>query len=102
MSGRRVARRIASVATAKKCRRTGVSAPTLVTKVFDLSLQSFPLLGDCAGGWRRGLGGGNVTGVAVWRGRGGERRIAWRGALPATPVAISSFVTDEWHSEVEQ
>lgn len=100
MSGCRVARRIASVATEEKCRRTGVNAPSLVTKVYDSSSQSFSLPGDGAGGRRRDSRGGDVTGVAVWHGRGGERRIAWRGALPATPFIVSPFVTNEWCCEV--
>jgi hypothetical protein len=100
MSGRRVGRRIASVATPDKCRRRGVNVPSLVTKVFDRSSQSFSLPGVEAGGWRQGSCGGDVTGVAAWRGRGGERRIVWRGALCATPFVVSPFVTNGWCCEV--
>jgi hypothetical protein len=102
MSGRRVARRIASMARAEKDRFAGVSDLTLATKVFDWSFQFFLLPCEGAGGRRRDSHGRGTTGVAVWRGRGGKRRIAWRGALPPTPVAISSFVTDEVQSKVEQ
>jgi hypothetical protein len=100
MSGRRVGRRIAPVAKPKKCRCIEVNTPTLVTKVFDWLSQSLPFPGVEAGGRRQGSRGGDITGVAVWRGRGGERRIVLRGALPETPFSISPFVTNEWHCEV--
>lgn len=96
MSGCRVARRIASAATVEKYRRTGVSVPTLATKVSDLSSQSYSLPGDGAGRWRRGSRGDCATEVEMWCGSGGERRIAWRGALPTTPFIVSPFVTNEW------
>lgn len=100
MSGRRVARRIASAAKPEQCRRTGVSAATLATKVFDCLSQSYLMPGDGAGRWRRGSHGGGVTGAEVWHGRGGKRRIVSRGALRTTPFIVSPFVTNEWCCEV--
>jgi hypothetical protein len=101
MSACRVACRVALVAGAKKWRFRAVAGPTLATKVFDVSSESFPVAGGGAARRRwRGSGWGFLTGVAWWRGRGGERRIGLRGALRATPVIPSPFVTNDWCDEV--
>lgn len=106
MSGCRVARRIALGARVRIGRADAGGASTLVTKVFDWSSQSFPWAGGGAGRWqtvaRRGWGGGYLTGVGLWCGGGGKRRIASRGALPTTPFIVSPFVTNEWCCEVER
>lgn len=96
MSGCRVARRVALIPELQTPRARAARARTLATKVFAWLSQSFHL---AAAGRRPGPRGGYLTGVGLWRGSGGKRRIALRGALPTTPLVVSPFATNEWCCE---
>jgi hypothetical protein len=94
MSGRRIARRVAlRVRSCNPC-VGAISAGTLATKVCDYQLQSFSLMRG--GRLDRGQAGGWVsTGVRPCPGRGGARRVGWRGRPVATPFVTSTLVTKD-------
>jgi hypothetical protein len=104
MTACRIARRVALTWAVENRRIQAVSAQTLATKVFHLTLQSCPHGGGpgglrVAGEPRVKLGRmereSRAVGVRLEPQRGDARRVAWQPASSATPSVMSALATKE-------